>query len=52
MTFWDALLKKHLYRDEAIQIYGWPLFALSIAEPQNAKWPQVVNSYPYTNVIR
>jgi hypothetical protein len=49
---WDALMKKNLYREEAVRIYGCPIYAVAVRRASKREVRQVVNSYPHTNVVR
>jgi hypothetical protein len=49
---WDVLLKKNLYREQAVRIYGSPIYAVSARRASKREVRQVVNSYPYPNVVR
>lgn len=49
---WDALMKTNLYREEAVGIYGCPIHAVAARRASKREVRQVVNSYPFTNVVR
>lgn len=51
-SVWDALLQIRVYRDQAERIYGHPIHALTARRATKREVRHVVNSYPYTNVVR
>lgn len=50
--FVDALLNIRICRDQAEKIYGRPIYAISARRARKREVRAVVNSYPYTNVVR
>ena len=52
VSCWDALLKINIHREKALRIYGRPIHAVTArrAHKREVRW--IVNSYPYTNLVR
>ena len=48
----DALLKTKLYREEALRIYGRAIHVISARRASKREVRRVVNSYPFTNIVR
>jgi hypothetical protein len=49
---WDALLKRQLWREESMRIYGRPVHVVSVRRACKREIRQAVNSYPYPNRVR
>jgi hypothetical protein len=49
---WDALLQKMLYREQAIRVYGRAIRTTAVRRAGKREVRRVVNSYPFTNVVR
>jgi hypothetical protein len=49
---WDALLRTNLYRDQALHLYGRSIHAVTTRRPSKRELRRIVNSYPYTNLVR
>lgn len=49
---WDVLLQIPLDHDKALRIYGRPVHVVAVRRARKREVRRIVNSYPYTNVVR